>query len=41
MERILDFIMLIVFAFGSALIFTVAVLWKFVQAVYQIVTAKA
>ena len=40
MEKIIDFVMLIVLAFGSAILFTFAVIWKFLQAIYQIVLHK-
>ena len=40
MEKVLDFILLIIFAFGSAFIFTLAVIWKFMQAMYQIIISK-
>lgn len=40
MEKIVDFILLIVFAFGSAILFTLAVIWKFMQAMYQLILAK-
>ncbi|WP_462248173.1 hypothetical protein [Ekhidna sp.] len=40
MEKILDFFLLIIFAFGSAILFTFAVLWKFLQAMYQVITSK-
>jgi len=36
MDKILDFFLLIIFAFGSAIIFTLAVIWKFMQAMYEI-----
>ena len=40
MEKILDFVLLIIFAFGSAIIFTFAVIWKFIKAMYQIILSK-
>lgn len=40
MDKILDLILLVVFAFGSALIFTLAVIWKFIQAMYQLLFVK-
>lgn len=40
MEKILDFILLIVFALGSAIVFTVAVIWKFFQAMFQIIIGR-
>ena len=40
MEKILDFVLLIFFAFGSAIVFTLAIIWKFIQAMYQIITSK-
>ena len=36
MDKILDFFLLILFAFGSAIIFTLAVIWKFMQAMYEL-----
>jgi len=36
MEKLVDFVLLIFFAFGSAIIFTVAVIWKFIQALFEI-----
>ncbi|MEQ9404404.1 MAG: hypothetical protein RIM99_12500 [Cyclobacteriaceae bacterium] len=40
MEKIIDFVMLIVLAFGSAILFTFAVIWKFLQAMYQIFLSR-
>ncbi len=36
MEKLVDFVMLIVLAFGSAILFTFAMIWKFLQAIYHI-----
>ncbi len=36
MDKIVDFFLLIIFAFGSAIIFTLAVVWKFLQAIFEI-----
>ncbi len=40
MEKLIDFIMLFVLAFGSAILFTFAIIWKFLQAIYQILLSK-
>ncbi|MFK7951876.1 MAG: hypothetical protein AB8B73_03450 [Ekhidna sp.] len=40
MEKIVDFVLLIVLAFGSAILFTFAVIWKFLQAMYQLIMSK-
>jgi len=40
MEKLVDFIMLIILAFGSAILFTFAVIWKFLQAMYQIILSR-
>ena len=37
MDKIIDFIMLIFLAFGSAILFTFVVIWKFIQAIYQLI----
>lgn len=40
MDKIVDFILLIIFAFGSAIFFTLAVFWKFLQAMYQLLISR-
>ncbi len=40
MDKILDLVLLVIFAFGSAIIFTLAVIWKFIQAMFEIVIGR-
>lgn len=41
MDKIADFFLLIIFALGSAIIFTLAVIWKFLQAMFEIIFGSA
>ena len=40
MEKVFEIVMLVVLAFGSAILFTLAMFWKFLQAVYQIIFTR-
>ncbi|WP_258098338.1 hypothetical protein [Marinoscillum pacificum] len=37
MDKVLELIMLIVLALGSALLFSFAMIWKFIQAIFQLI----
>jgi len=39
MDKIFEFLLLIIMALGSAILFSLAVIWKFFQAMFQIVFA--
>jgi len=36
MDKIIEFVMLIVLALGSAILFSFVMIWKFIQALYQL-----
>ncbi|WP_421877314.1 hypothetical protein [Marinoscillum sp.] len=37
MDKVLELFMLIVLALGSALLFSFAMIWKFAQAIFQLI----
>lgn len=37
MDKVFELLMLIVLALGSAILFSFAMIWKFIQAVFQII----
>lgn len=37
MDKVLELVMLIVLALGSAILFSFAMIWKFIQAIFQLV----
>jgi len=40
MDKIFELLMLIVLALGSAILFSFAMIWKFIQAIFQIIFSK-
>lgn len=39
MDKILDLILLIVLALGSAVLFSFAMIWKFIQAIFHLIVS--
>lgn len=39
MDKVLELFLLIILALGSAVLFSFAMIWKFVQAIFQIILA--
>lgn len=37
MDKLFEFVLLIILALGSALLFSFAMIWKFMQAIYQLI----
>lgn len=37
MDKVLELLFLVILALGSALFFSITILWKFLQAIYQLI----